>query len=271
MSTFLRKRASKAGIAALVGLGLAVGVTAAPSSSARTVYPPVDHQLCYAAYGPYYKVPTHVVLINQFVPNGFMPKITTTAVLHCNPVVKFTPNQTFDVTNPDAHLACYPMTANPQATHKVFVSNQFGQALLQTGQPRQFCVPSWKGLTGPPRKSPRTPPGLNHFTCYPVTPVDGAYQPPTILLKDEFSGKPVLALVNPVPTKLCLPTEKVVTTAAGTKDFPIINPDLHLLCYPVTQTPKKTPVWDENQFGTVKVAIKITKVLCLPSTKQVVQ
>ena len=272
MSTLLRRRASKVAIVVLVGLCLATGVAVVPSSGAGTAYPPVDHQLCYAAYGPYYKVPPHVSLINQFVPNGFRPKIIiNTVVLHCNPVIKFTQNQVFDVTNPDAHLACYPMSASTQATHKVIVGNQFGQALLQTGQPKQLCLPSWKGLKGPPRKSPRTPPGLNHFTCYPVTVIDGTYQPPPIMLKDEFSAQPVAVQVNPVPVKLCLPTEKVVTTAAGVKDFPIINPDLHLLCYPVTPTPKKTPVWDENQFGTNKVAIKITKVLCLPSTKQVIQ
>ena len=273
MSTLLRKRASKVGIAVLGGLCLAAGVAAAtaPSSRAGTQAfgPPVDHQLCYTAYGPYFHVPTRVVLLNQFVPNGFQPKITTTVALHCNPVAKFTQAGAFGVTNPDAHLACYRMTANPQATHKVVVANQFGQAVLQTGQPNQFCVPSWKGLNGPPRKSPRTPPGLNHFTCYPVTPIDGAYQPPPIQLLDQFSKTPVPAQVDPVPVKLCLPTEKFLP--ATNKDFPIINPDLHLLCYPVTPTPKKTPVYDENQFGTAKITIKLTKLLCLPSTKQVIQ
>jgi hypothetical protein len=77
--------------------------------------------------------------------------------------------------------------------------------ILPTGQPNLLCVPSWKSLTGPPGTTPKTPPGLNHFTCYPVT-----------------------------------------------------------------RTPIISPVFDENQFGTRKVAISQTRWLCVPSTKKVI-
>ena len=73
-----------------------------------------------------------------------------------------------------------------------------------------------------------------------------------------------------MPEVLCLPAEKVITTAVGVRDYRIINPDLHLLCYPVTKTPIRNPTYTKNQFGRAQVRILNTQWLCLPSTKQVV-
>jgi hypothetical protein len=253
--------------------GFTVGAAAAGKpnvlhKSQATTYPPVDHQLCYNAAGTF-SVPSGIRLINQFTPNGFVPtSISSVATVHCNPVVKTVPGGTYPITNPYAHLACFSITTSGQYTPQVVVANQFGSAELQPGQPNYLCVPSWKSLTGPPGKSPNTPPNLNHFTCYPVTPVSGAYTPPApIKLQDEFASAPVTVTVNPVPSELCLPTEKVLPSG---QVFPIINPTLHLLCYQVSPTPIITPVWDENQFGTSAVNIYSSKWLCLPSTKQIV-
>jgi hypothetical protein len=87
------------------------------------------------------------------------------------------------------------------------------------------------------------------------------------MLQDEFASGPVPATVNPVPVELCLPTEKIV----GTRVFKIINPAMHLLCFPVSPTPIVPKIWDENQFGTSAVAIRATNWLCPPSTKQIAQ
>ena len=282
MPKFLHTNAWKAG---LVVLGCLVAAGAAAAGGTRVAKtaatpPPVDHQLCYSAAGTAtgtFRIPPNLILINQFNPNGFLLKIPATPVLHCNPVTKIvdTPAglKAYQVTNPNAHLVCFPATSTTQPTHKVFVQNQFGQAVLQTNQPNLFCVPSWKALTGPPNKQPTTPPGLNHFTCYPVTELPGqqGYKPPPVMLKDQFSPQPVQAVVNPVPAELCLPTTKIVPTAAGAKFFPILNPTLHLLCFPVSKTPFPPSVYDENQFGTRKLVLRATKWLCLPSTKQVIQ
>jgi hypothetical protein len=260
---------------------LAAGAAAASGTRTAATTPPVDHQLCYTAAGTTtgaFRIPPNLILINQFNPNGFVLKINPTPLLHCNPVAKTVDlpagPKTYPITNPNAHLACFP-AANPagatQPTHQVYVTNQFGAAVLQTGQPNLFCAPSWKSLTGPPNKKPTTPPGLNHFTCYPVTEIHPGYNPPPVLLQDEFSTKPVLAQVGPVPGELCLPTTKIVPTATGARFFPIIDPATHLLCFPVTQTPHPTAVYDENQFGTRKLLIRATKSLCLPSTKQVIK
>lgn len=256
---------------AAAGLTLAGGAmagVAAASASRATAPPAVDHQLCYTATGTHFKIPQGVRLINQFSPGGFVPSISATLAVHCNPVAKTLPSgKVFPITNPDAHLACFPITTpTPQPAPQVSVTNQFGTATLQPGQPNLLCLPSWKSLTGPPRKTPTTPPGLSHFACYPVTPVSGQYSPPPVLLQDEFAPKPVSAQVNPVPAELCLPTEKIV----GGRVFPIINPTTQLLCFPVTKTPIIPKVWDENQFGTSVVNIRATTWLCPPSTLKIV-
>lgn len=267
MSPALRSTATKVllgcTIAAAVASGTVAAVAAA-SPSPPAAPPPVDHQLCYNASATGFKIPAGIVLKNQFSPNGFTPTVTS-LVWHCNPVQKTANGMVFPITNPNAHLACFHLTASTQPTPKVKVTNQFGSATLQPGQPNMLCLPSWKSLTGPPNKSPNQPPGLNHFTCYPVTVVSGAYNPPPVTLLDEFASSPVSAQVNRVPTELCLPTEKTV----GGVDYPIINPTTHLLCFPVSATPIKQP-WDQNQFGTSAVTITKTNSLCLPSTKQLV-
>jgi hypothetical protein len=271
--TILLAASAAAGLT-LAGVTIAgVAASAAPrtagSASPRaTAPPPVDHQLCYTASGTQFKIPAGVRLVNQFSPNGFVPKISPGLVVHCNPVAKTLPTgKVFPITNPNAHLACFTIAApTAQPTPEVVVTNQFGSAELQPSQPNLLCVPSWKSLTGPPGKTPTTPPGLNHFTCYPVKVVSGHYTPPAVMLQDEFAKAPVNAEVNPVPVELCLPTEKII----GKKVFPIINPTMHLLCFPVTKTPIIPTVWDENQFGTSVVKIKATTWLCPPSTKKIV-
>jgi hypothetical protein len=258
-----------------VGLGgIAAGTaTAGTATSQHRVHtaqpPPVDHQLCYNASGSHFTIPPGVRLINQFSPNGFVPVISSALTVHCNPVQKTLPSgQVFPITNPNAHLGCFPLAVpSPQPTPTVTVTNQFGSATLVPAQPNLLCAPSWKSLTGPPGKTPTTPPGLNHFTCYPVSLKSGAYKPPPVRLQDEFAHTPVSATVNPVPAELCLPTEKILPTG---QVFPIINPSQHLLCFPVSPTPIIPQVWDENQFGTSSVTIRSTRWLCLPSTKVIV-
>jgi len=279
MSMFLQRRTWKGALAVLAALCVAAGVTAATSGARSTTYK-VDHQLCYTASGKF-APPTgaKVRLIDQFSPNGFVPVIQSAMVLHCNPVLKVIKTsagqKSYVPTNPRAHLACLPIALPGQtvSTPKVLVKNQFGYAILYLGQPNLLCLPSWKSLTGPPNLKPTTPPGLNHFTCYPVKGVGGGSYKPTgaVYLRDEFSSKLVSVGINPIPKELCLPTKKIVTTSAGSTAYPMIDPATHLLCFQVSKTPFKPKVWDENQFGTSAVTITATKWLCLPSTKQIVK
>jgi hypothetical protein len=203
-----------------------------------------------------------VRLINQFSPNGLVPKIGAVD-LHCNPVQKTVPTGVTKITNPNAHLLCWNVTAS-QPAKTVLVTNQFGKAKLKTGSPTQLCLPTWKDLTGPPKKPAAAPPGLSHFTCYTVAYTPGAvrFRPPTsVRLKDQFSTRPVPVKVG-APELLCLPTTKITNGATD----PAQNTPAHLLCYAVSPTPKRDPVYDQNQFGTGKINIQKTRLLCLPST-----
>jgi len=268
MSLSLRSRAMKAGLAAAVVVAATAGTAtsvAAASPSPAIQAATIDHQLCYAARATYPKPPPPVMLANQF--STFQPVIGP-FVFHCNPAEKILPTgQVFPITNPNAHLGCWSITEPTQPTFVVKVTNQFGTGILATGQPNLLCLPSWKSLTGPPRKTPHQPPGLSHFTCYPVSLQGGSYSPPPVMLQDEFAPAPVHAQVSPVPQELCLPTQKTVLTTG--KVYKIINPAMHLLCFPVSPTPVHL-AWDENQFGTAKVNILHTQWLCPPSTKTIV-
>ena len=252
--------------------GASAGVlvaSASPASHHLAQTFQTDHQLCYvaAAAGPGITLPPpgSITLENQF--GRFKPTLSR-ADQHCNPVEKILPDgQHFPITNPSAHLLCWKITAGTTKQPPVTVTNQFGAGTLSLGDASQLCLPTWKSLTGPPRKKPNQPPGLNHFTCYPVSLQGGGYQPPPIMLQDEFAPQPVPAQVNPVPQELCLPTQKTVLTTG--KVYKIINPAMHLLCFQVSPTPF-LPAWDENQFGMSKVNILHTQWLCLPSTKKII-
>ena len=281
MSMLLRRRTWKGALAVLCGACITVGVTAAATSGASSVFK-VDHQLCYTAGGGKFAPPggSKVRLIDQFNPNGFTPIIKTAVVLHCNPVIKIVKDpaggqQVFKPTNPRAHLACLTFTlpaGTTVPTPKVLVTNQFGSATLYLSQPNLMCLPSWTSVTGPPNLKPTAPPGLSHFSCYPVKDSTGSYKiPPSVLLKDQFAAAPVPVTVYPVPQELCLPAKKIITTTSGaTKIYPVIDPVTHLLCFGGIKVPIKPKVWDENQFGTSVVYIRTAKWLCLPSTKQVI-
>jgi hypothetical protein len=255
----------------LVSLGSSAGA-AVPQQVPKNL----SHFLCYQATPTNgYQIPSKVILENQFNPSGFVPKIGKSPLIHCNPVMKTVVSASgtktvYKIINPDAHLLCYPITASTtQATYTVQVTNQFGEGMLETGQPNELCLPTWKSLTGPPNESNPEPPKLSHFTCYPVNYVPGTapFQvPPAVLLKDEFSAKNVRVSVGD-PEELCVPTTKIVK---GVR-YPAINPKAHLLCFEVSQTPIITPVFDQNQFGTDRINIGQTNYLCLPSLKTIVK
>jgi hypothetical protein len=280
MSNLLRKQTWKGALTVLCGACIAFGVTAATTSGAGTMVT-LDHQLCYTAAGKFHPpAAKSVLLIDQFSPNGFSPIIRPALELHCNPVIKIVRDpaggqQVFKPVNPRAHLACLPFTLPPGLAvpaPPVVVTNQFGSATLYLKQPNLLCLPSWTNMTAPPKMSPTTPPRLNHFTCYPVGDMTGAYKiPPDVLLRDQFAAAPVQVQINPFPQELCLPTKKVVTTATGTKTYPMVDPAAHLLCFGGIKTPTKPKLYDENQFGTSLVHIRAAKWLCVPSTKQVVK
>jgi hypothetical protein len=268
MSGLLRRAVLVASALVVCTGGVVLGTTLGSNAGvAQAKPPPVGHFLCYTATAKGFQPPA-VELINQFAPNGFTAAVGA-ARLHCNPAKKIVGTAKYPVINANAHLLCFAITAPTQPTFTVAVTNQFGTAELTTGQPGNLCLPSWKSLTGPPNKTPNQPPGLSHFTCYPVAYVPGTPPfkvPPVVQVKDQFAKYPVKVKVG-APQSLCVPTEKMLPTGAT---YPILNSTTHLLCFAVSATPRKSPVFDENQFGTGAVTIVATKTLCLPSTKKII-
>jgi hypothetical protein len=233
----------------------------------------LDHFLCYTAKAVKstatsgFTPPSSVSLKNQLSSFNAAPAVV---VIHCNPVQKTVPGVgVTPITNPDAHLLCWSILVSQQPSVTVTVTNQFGTGELTVGQPKLLCLPSWKSPTGPPNKAVVRPPGLDHFTCYPVSYVAGGAKfapPPLVVFKDQFGtfetkiGKPIL---------LCSPTQK--TTPSGVVT-PITNPDAHLLCFALKFKfpPKPLTVFDQNQFGTGAVLIRLVATLCVPSGKTIV-
>lgn len=248
----------------VLGGGAATGVALASGNASSA--PTIDHQLCYYASAQGFQPPSSVQLLNQLSSTAGFPGIIGALQFNCNPVQKtLASGPIFPITNPNAHLACFGLNAPTQPTYAVTVTNQFGTAQLLTAQPNQLCLPTWKSLTGPPHQSPNQPPGLSHFVCYPVSPISGKYAPPALSLQDEFAPSPVAAQISPNPVQLCVPTQKTVNGVI----YPIINPNLQLLCFPSSPTPIVPTVYDQNQFGNATVSIKQTSTLCLPSTMQI--
>ena len=192
-----------------------------------------------------------------------MPTIASPLVAHCNPVQKTLPTgQVFPITDPNARLACFKITEPTQSAPTVRSPTSSAPRPSFPASPTFLPAVPGRAWTGPARETPRTPPGLNHLRVTRWSWSPGS-NPAPVTLADEFRTSS--ATVNPVPVELCLPTRKIVDT----KVFKIINPAMHLLCFPVSKTPIRNPVWDENQFGTSKVTIQATSTLCVPSTKKI--
>jgi hypothetical protein len=250
-------------VIAALGMGALVsGVASVPSAGAATPAP--QHYLCYqAAAKSGFKVPQGIRLVNALAPNGFVPTIGP-ANVHCNPALKVVPGARFPITSPTWHFLGWAIAAEqPSAT--VTATNQFGTAMLVTKAPTELLVPSWKSLTGPPNQQPTAPPGEDHYTCYPVSYVAGAPKfsaPAPVMVRDEF-GSALTTVKVGSPKTLCVPTEKILPTGLT---FPINNPNLNYVCFKVSKTPVKSPVFDENQFGQGKVTVTVTQKLCVPTT-----
>ncbi len=265
------RRVAIAAVVLLVSIaGTVVGIAGSADAHAKPVT--LNHFVCYQATGTGFTPPT-VILRNQFNPYGFSPDVLSPD-LHCNPVAVSANSGNYPITNANAHLLCFAVTAPVQPTYLVKVKNEFGRFFLETGQPSDLCLPTWKSLTGPPNKMPNQPPGLDHFTCYPV---NFAPQQPgskskmkiptadTIGLTDQFGFSHVAVI--PESMSLCVPTTKIV----GAVTYKPLQPTAHLLCMLVSQTPFVSGVWDQNQFGTGPVNLYRTLSFCLPSTKIVIR
>jgi len=255
--------------AALAAVGLVAGGLLVSSGGTATAQSTVvlDHFLCYQARVAGPAVPQGIALVNLIQPKPFSPTFGA-ATTHCNPANKSVPAALFKAQNPLAHLLCWSLTFR-LGPATVLVTNQFGKAVMRTGAPNKLCVPSWKdNITYPGAVVGAEPPGLDHFTCYPLVELAASYgfNPPVVVkAEDEFSAPRYVPLKLGLANQLCVPTVKILPTGFT---FPTQGPnDPNLVCFPTSPTPIWKAVFDSNQFGNETVVPnRIHEEFCLPST-----
>lgn len=270
MSHAISRSARAIGLGA-ASLGLIAGSLALSqtSSASPRSTPTLDHFLCDSATGTGYHVPKGVQLFNQLQPALFTPSIGNVAI-HCNPANKSVPAALFPAKNPKAHLLCWAIAYPKFLKTTVTLTNQFGQGAMTANPPTRLCLPTWKSLKAPPKEKTKQPPGLDHFTCYPLSVIPGAYAfraPGIVKVEDEFSYPKYVQVKIGVANLLCVPTTKVV---AGVAYKPQSAADKSLVCFPEFTTPIKRIVYDLNQFGTGRVfPTERVERLCLPTVVKV--
>lgn len=236
-----------------------------PSKLAPVVNPPISHFLCYKVGIQVISTPwpKTVTLSNFLQPTPTAFAISPDQLVHCNPAEKMVPKATYAIVNPNGHLLCagVKQTGKGAPSTSAIVANQFGHGTVRIGPAQYLCLPSWKSLTAPPVEPVSAPPGLDHFTCYPVAGTTKGFSfPSPVKVQDEFAAAPVTVRLGRAGA-LCVPTTKTVNGATTKANFN----DPSLLCFAVSKTPIVTPVFDLNQFGNETVNVQLTQSLCVPS------
>jgi hypothetical protein len=293
----------------LATIGLVAGVVGfAVEDASGTTVPglgSLDHFLCYSAAATptpaavnvpsFPHRPQAAWLQNQF---GSLLGHVGALQQHCNPVQKTLPDGTVTPINkPNDHLTCWAFDANPNTPPPlVNVTNQFSPTdaagnptpvPLVVGPLRSLCLPTFKSLTSA-NLPPDGPHDLDHYSCYAVkyaTNTSVRFVPPNppkqagVTLDDQFTDltsphRPLKVFIGE-PDELCLPTIKIINPD------PLVPPPTiqklldandHLVCFAIRAlSPAVRPhaVFDGNQFGTGRVAIKRPDQLCVPSLKTI--
>ena len=105
----------------------------------------LDHFKCYRATGRRVRRPS-VGLSDQFILPVTRHRVRR-PVAFCNPARKLHENENPDpteISNAQAHLTCYSMTAGDDFIGQTGIRNQFGRQGLLVGTPRVLCVPTRK-------------------------------------------------------------------------------------------------------------------------------
>jgi len=106
----------------------------------------------------------------------------------------------------------------------VVVQNQFGTFVVDVRVPDSLLVPTAKSVVPAPPPPPLAADAFNHFLCHKVDVKSGpnVKQPPLTLI-DQFT-KPNSYNIN-------LESVKRLCVAASKKGEPIVDPNVHMLCF----------------------------------------
>lgn len=148
------------------------------------------------------------------------------------------------IRNSKTHLSWHILAGAHEDMRTVGIVNQFGRDVLRLGDPAFLLAPAVK-QRGNEVKPAEVPADVSHFKGYRILR-SNEFKPRTVTLKDQFDTAPVRFKVE-APMFFCVPVEK----KAGDKAWPVVNPEDHLVIYPVPirQYPGKRPVWDQFKGG----------------------
>ena len=237
----------------LFGFILALAGLAAAGVAVAGQLATVNHFQCYRVDPGTPWKPVTLPLTTQF---GTEKAAVGQLVVLCAPAHK----NGSAVTNPTAHLACYPIKAEGFQPKSVVITNQFQKSAPMTVvAPVTLCVPSGKAVTitaGPPLKPPVVK-GLDNYECFSIKSAGIATH--DIHVVDQFGTANGSSLQ---PLSLCAP--------AQINGSPYVDSTTHLVCYGVKLGPdvKATPVSIRNRFGIATATVVKRQSLCVPSTKK---
>ena len=217
--------------------GLAVLSSGAAQAVNAKAPPPLDHFLCYKA-GPSFQLKVGISLKDPVHPVLYQPKPVNNYA-HCNPANKVVPGAKF--------LCAEPARAPVVLRHHraVEVEDRDDEQPVRQGRHgdrtrRRARCACRRGRPTPrnPNMTPTAPPGLDHFTCYPVkkTSRTASSRRRPSRPRTSSTRRCTPRSSSSVATQLCVPTLKIDVTG---KPFPPMTAtDLSLLCFPTSPTPR---------------------------------
>jgi len=259
-----------AGVSMPAALIPASGPAAAASSAT------LDHFECYTAAATttrklrasFTAKPHTLSLKNGFGSGGSTVKIDKVN-RQCSPAEQTMHDAghtvTTAITNGDARLVCWTITAAASQLPSLTLNNQFGTGTVQPTAAKSLCLPSWKNGTAPLKfPSTNAPANLDTYECYSAVHPAGtpAFQPPSsVKLKDQFGTATArVGAVNIV----CVPTARRTNSHhSWTK---VVDPTQDAVCFGVSTTSTGTRVaYDKSPFGIGAVKAAGDTELCVPS------
>lgn len=267
---------------------------------------PLDHFVCYHVLSSQNQTASGTVkLADEFTVNPttnqqvLKPVHVGLPVKLCAPITKMHAIGSdmfyYPMVHPTLHLVCFKINEpTPTPPRTVSTDNQFnpsGQKRILTTQTlsatskqtaTSACLPSHKSLgAAPPQGEPLNL--LSHFKCYKAAETEPSGQtvpglPAGAWALDQFSPTPIPKYTVVAPVEVCNPAEKTVSTAAGTQDYPAVNPDLHLVCFSIRGgiNLNGKQVFVDDQFTSApagsfgQLTLGAAYQLCAPSFKQII-
>jgi hypothetical protein len=219
----------------------------------------IDHYIVYRDLMPF-PAGLQVDLIDQFGPSS---TILLNRDKFANPADKTHPPELPDIQNilyPDEHLSWWRFEVPVPNSKNVLVTNQFGpDQPWRLGDAEYLLVPAIKEQVGDIVLN-------QHYECYIALEAPPVGIPVNLL--DQFDLQ--LDVVVEQARYLCNPVEKLGPPPLVPSGPPVFPQD-HLACYDITGWPSPWMVSVEDQVFVEIDQLEEAEMLCVPSTKTIIE